>query len=393
MALRWIEGFDAVNNQVVAQDRLYGVTSSTLLLPKNGANHPSDEAAAQDDGFLRTKDIVATPQNSWIIGFSMQADDFIHVEDADAAHLAFHNDDGEQCRIEIADWTPLSTKPQGAYYKFRLMRGVTELASTIEHFWVRTIDVEQWIFFEFKVTISDTVGSIEGRFHYINKPSLNPAGAYTSFTWDAATTSLDTQEQASTGANKFEISWDTGNSNEEVVFDDIYVCDSTGAKNNDYLGKVGIVSQKPVNTGGGDGDTVDWTLAGGATSTFDALFEAASTIEDVERLTSDALDQVHLHVVETLDAVNALKLGANATIIGIRHDYHAKMETTGNLDLIHYMRKTTVTAGETEVGVAKNFASTTMEASTVILEDDPNTAASWVRADMDSYQYGVKNKG
>ncbi len=389
MALRWMEGFEAVNNQVVAQNRLYETTGSVLLLQRDGATESTDEAAAQDDGFFRTPSIVATPQNSWIIGFAFQADDFTHIEDGDAAHFAFHNDDGEQCRIEFADWTPLSTKPQGAYYKIRLMRGVTELASTNEHFVVAVNKRENWIYFEFKVTISDTVGSIEGRFHYINKPSLNAGGATpTALTWDAATTSLDTQDQTSTGANRIEISWDTGNSAEEVVFDDIYVLDSTGAKNNDFLGKCVIVPQKPLNSGGGDGDTVDWSLGGGATNTFDALFEAVGSIEDDERLTSDALDQVHLHVVAALTVI-----GANANIIGVRHDIHAKMETTGDLDISHFLRKTTGTPAETEVGALKNVASTTMEASTIILEDDPNTAVSWVKADMDSYQYGFKNKG
>jgi hypothetical protein len=393
MALRWIEGWEACNNNTTTQDRLYESTGGTLLSAKNGANHESDESAAQDDGFFLTDPIVATPQNSWIIGFAMQADDFVHIEDSDAAHFAFVNDDGEQCRIEVADWTPLSTKPQGAYYKFRFMRGTTELASTIEHFWVRTVDHEQWVYFEFKVTIDNAAGSIEGRFHHINKPSLNPAGAYTAFTWDAATTSLDTQEQTSTGANRFELSFDTGNSNEEIVVDDLYVCDSTGAKNNDYLGKCAVSGQKPLNSGGGDGDTVDWTLAGGASSTYDAWFENVGSIENDEILTSDTLDQVHLSVVDTLLPTSGLKVGANSTIIGVRHDYHARMETTGDLDLIHYMRKTTGTPAETEVGTAQNFASTAMEASTVILEDDPNTATDWVRTDMDSYQYGVKNKG
>jgi hypothetical protein len=280
------------------------------------------------------------------------------------------------------------------------MRGTTELASTVQHFPVRAESINDygWMFFEFKITISDTVGSIEGRYHYINKPSLNPSGAYTAFTWDAATTSLDTQEQTSTGGNRIEVSWDTGDSNEEVVFDDMYFCDSTGSKNNDYLGKCAIVPQKPWDTGGGtsgDGDTVDWVLAGGATDTHDALDEVPSTINDDDRLTSEVLDAVHLHVVDTLlpVAANALNIGANATIIGIRHDYHAKMETTGDLDIIHYMRKTTGTPAETEVGTAKNFNSTTMGASSVILEDDPNTATDWVYADMDSYQYGFKNKG
>ena len=43
MALRWIEGFEAVNNQTTAQDRLYETTTGGVtLLARDGANDPAD---------------------------------------------------------------------------------------------------------------------------------------------------------------------------------------------------------------------------------------------------------------------------------------------------------------------------------------------------------------
>jgi hypothetical protein len=82
-----------------------------------------------------------------------------------------------------------------------------------------------------------------------------------------------------------------------------------------------------------------------------------------------------------------------ASIIGVRMDLHARMETTGDLDIGFMWRKTTGTPAQTEFGTALNVDSTTMEAQAVIAEDDPNTLADWIFADLDSIQLGVVNNG
>lgn len=382
MALRWIEGFEGATSADEVHERIYETATNANLNPEDGASESATgEAVSGYQSVLTTNPLVGSPENSWIIGLAFRSDSFNDFEQGDIPFIALENDDGEQIRLE---WTVINkTKPNGNTYRLRVMRGATELATSVNQWLIDNNDTSGWIYFEFKFTIDDASGSFEARYQHMNKPSLNPGGAPTAVTWDASTSSIDTQEQVTTGANRFTVSMTTGSSSHRVAFDDIYVCDSTGSKNNDYLGKI-IIENQDVS---GDGDTTDWTLAT-ATSTEDAWNEPTTGIEDDDRLTSDAISQVHLATVGALSTIPA-----GASIVGVRQDIHCRMETTGDLDIAHMMRKTTGTPAETNVGTALNVDSTAYEASAVVLEDDPNTATDWDRADLDSYQHGVRNDG
>lgn len=374
MALKWIEGWEAFTNSTVAGYIYNGAAQSGTLTGVDGAEIDIDEAASSTSASVTSPVIAAATQNSWIIGFAFRGsrdDNF-----TGNPYVALQNTDGEQIRLEFFDDDPANTKPGGSYYNVRLMRGVTELAATDIGFWMDNSD-EAWIYFEFKITISDTVGSVEGRYSYMRKPSVQAAPI--TLSWDATTTNLDTQNQTSTGADRIEIVWNNN------VYDDMYFCDSTGSKNNDYLGRIVIKPQKPS----GDGATVDWALAGGASSTQNAWDETAASVSNDARLSSDTLNEVHLAAVNAL----AADVASGATVVGLRQDLIARMETTGNLDLKHRYRKTTATAGETDGASTPNFNTTSYDGSAEVTEDDPNTAVTWVRADLDSYQHGCKNAG
>lgn len=385
MALRWLEGFEDGNTGTI-YDRLYTMASAaTTFNDDDGAILDGDRAVASDDNVMTTPVLVGTTQNSWIIGFAFRPDDSQEIDDgSNFAYVGLENTDGEQIRIEFIDSVPTSSKPGGLYYKLRIMRGATEIATSDQAFPIGASD-ELWIYFEFKVTIDNASGSVEGRYRHTRKPSVG--SGFTTLTWDASVSSIDTQNQTSTGADRFTLSFDTGSANDTVCFDDLYVCDSTGTKNNDYLGMVLVVAQTCPDGAGGEGDTTDWTLVT-ATSTGDAIQEPATAVEDDKRLTSDTTAQIHFGDYDALPSD-----AGDGTIVGIRKDLHGKMETTGSLSIGHMWRKTTATAGQTESGTALAVSSTTTVANSVVLEDDPNTATDWVRADVDTYQYGFKNNG
>lgn len=379
MALRWIEGWEGATTAVTHHARLYPVFTGTFSA-EDGASEDAGEAVSGGDAVMTTPVLVVAPENSWILGIAFRPDHATAINNPDIPYVAFENSDGEQIRFEFVDADPASSKPGGQYYKIRAMRGVTELASTNERFLLGTVD-ENWIFFEFKVTIHDSTGSFEGRYSPCRKTAL---GRDIALTWDAATSGIDTQNQSSAGADRFTLSMDTGNLGNPVATDDIYVCDSTGAKNNDYLGRILIEGQKPA----GDGDTTDWVLADAA-STQQAWDESTTTTDDDARVTSDTPTDVHLATVDPLVVIT----GVNSNVIGVRHDIIAHMETSGDFDIAHMFRKTTGTPAETDAGVDLNVASTTYEGSAAVLEDDPNTATDWDVADLNSYQYGVRNDG
>lgn len=389
MALRWIEGWEGATTTFVNHARLYATATGTAIA-ENGASEPLGEAISSDDALFVTPVFAGGATNSWVIGLAFRPEDNATISVTQAAYVAMGNTDGEQIRFEFIDANPATSKPGGLYYTVRAMRGAVELATCTQKFPMGAVNNEQaWVYFEFKMTIDNAVGSFEGRFQFTQKGSLNPSGAPVTMLWDAASSGIDTQDQTSTGADRFTLSMNTGNTGHEVATDDIYVLDTTGAKNNDFLGKVIIEGQKPSTVGGGDGDTVAWTLAGGALDTHDAWDEALTGTEDDERLTSDVTTEIHLCVVDPLDII----LAAAATIVGVRQDLIAHMETaTGNINIAQMWRKTTATAGETGSGTL-NVDSTTYEGLATILEDDPNTVLAWAQADLDSYQYGVRNDG
>lgn len=386
MALRWIEGWEAAAFPTTL-DRYYrnvdiGAASVSASLNQGATLASSHCLTVGGSGFLETPQIVPTVQSSFVIGLAFRSGQSAGLQQGgvDPAHISFINTDGEQCRIEFFDDNPSPLPPGGAVYRIRLMRGVTELCASTQAFSVVSENSE-WIYFEFKVTIDNSTGSIVGRFSYIQKPRRNPSGSYTTLAWDAANTSLDTQDQTSAGA--LSVGFQLSN----CRTDDIYICDGTGAKNNDYLGKIVVAGQKP-NT---DGATAEFDLAGSASDLFNAWNEGV-TIDptsgaDDRRLSTDATGEIHLATMSALSGVSS-----GAVVVGLRQDLTWRMETTGDLDIAHRYRKTTGTPAETDGGVV-NLDSTATTSHADITEDDPNTATAWVLADLSSYQHGAANRG
>lgn len=386
MALRWLEGWEGASKLPAHHSRVYASVTGdgTGDLQESGASWTSGAAFSSTGIVFTTNTLVGSPENSWIIGLAFRPDNSASVEGSAAPYVAVANTDGEQIRFEFANADSSPSKPGGNYYKIRVMRGATELASCTTRFLFAN-QLEPWIYFEFKVTIDNSTGTFAGRYQHIDKPSINNGGAggYTTLAWDATNTNVDTQNQTSTGADRFVLSMNCGTGGARIAVDDIYVADSTGTKNNDYIGRIIIEAQKPA----GDGTTVQWTLAD-ATSTQDAWDEGTQAQDDDGRVTSDTATQIHLATVDALQAMT----GSNTTIVGVRMDVIAHMETAGDLDIAHMWRKTTGTPAQTNSGT-KNFTSTAYEGSTVVAEDDPNTATDWDIADLNSYQYGVRNDG
>lgn len=378
--LRWIEGFDAVNDDV-RMARFYEIYVGSQMTADVGMHF--GVGLEGSDASIRSRPMVSPNENSWVIGFAFRPDTSTGIDNGGPEHpyIAMRNDDGEQVRLELFSDNPVNAKPGGTYYRLRVMRGATELARTLQSFDVGTgTDVSKgWVYFEWKVTIDNASGSFELRYHQrAGHPGMQTA------TWDNSTSGVDTQNQTSTGANRFEISWITGNISRQVAFDDIYVLDTTGAVNNDYLGRVAVVVQKPANPAAGDTD--QWVLTGGAADLNAAWDEVANGGNDDFRNTSKVTNDV------TLAKVDPVPFLLTTTIFGVAQHITSKMETSGSLTIHHRWRKTTGTPAEVD---GTNFLvdSTSWEGNTDLRDKDPNTAAAWVRADLDTYQHGVRNGG
>lgn len=383
MALRWLEGGDGACTPGMLA-RVYEVSSfsglATATLGTAGSGWRSvGRSKAHASMKLRTPELVASPENEWILGWAFRVGGNtlgLAASPSEHPHVALFKGTDQQLRVEFIADNP--TKPFGVYYKLRLMRGATQIAvsdqawSAIGSAWSPN---NQWVYFEMKAAVHPSAGSVEIIYHdrYFKNQTV---------TWTAAVTSINTADEGTAGADRVQLSWNTGDSFRSVVFDDLYVCDSTGSINNDFVGEI-VIEKLSIN---GVGDTNQWVLAGGASSLTDAWEEGANTFssaEDDERVTSETVGQISLAALTDPVGIR------NVPILGIQTRVYASMDTSGTRDIQIMYRKTTGTPAQTGGGV-HTLASTSIAGFASTQELDPNTSAAWVVADIDGLQVGVE---
>ncbi len=370
--LRWLEAFQGARN-VTLFGRLYSGVTGTV------GNTFTDEFGRTQFGstslVLNSPAIVGSVQNTWYVGFGFQVSlNSLATSQSNFPFIRLLNSVGEQLRLEVISDNP--GKPGGFYYKLRVMRGATELARTNERF-AGTVSAARRTYFDFNAVVrTSTNGSFTLQYTTFK-------GGTQTATWDAANTGINTANQGTDGADRFGVSYVTGDT-AQVAFSDIYLCDSTGSKNNSELGPLYTEAIKPD----GNGSTLNWVLAGSAASIEDALDEAVgtqSTTEDDKRLTSDTVGDISLATMGNLTAL----IPAAATIVGMQVDLYGKMETVGTRDVQFFYRKTTGTPAQVGTGIL-DLDSTTIVAEADVQENDPNTTTDWVLADINGIQLGVE---
>jgi len=379
MALRWLEGFDPSNDETY-YERFYETFTGNIGSFSDGMFQGSLSSVDSADGFtLVSKNLLSSgTQNTWIIGFAFRSGNNADTIEGSSPNfnkpsVGLHNDDGEQIRLEMFDDANNGTKPGGDYYRIRVVRGSTTLATADQRFWLRNDEIS-WTYFEWKVTIDNSAGTFSLRYF----TPKSKAGVQTA-TWDSATSGLDTQEQSTAGANRFGITADNESNANSTQWDDIYVCDDTGTKNNDFLGPI-VIERQRVN---GDGTTTDWDLLDAADT--EEAWDESNLVDDDPRVTTDVTSDVHL---ATLTALSHIR---NTSVIGVRLQHTANRQSAaGTVDLAFRWRKTTGTPAETDGGTYSS-STTTWSGESDVQEDDPNTGTDFVIADIDAMEVGVRN--
>jgi hypothetical protein len=216
-----------------------------------------------------------------------------------------------------------------------------------------SIGAGQWYYIELKVLTNNSTGTVE----------IKVNGA----TW-LNLTSQDTQQ----GSNAWHDAVRIGTVNCVSRFDDMYVLDSSGSANNDFLGNRKVVALDPD----GAGDTTAWTPSAG--SNYQNVDEGDLLDEDTTyNETSTDTDQ-DLYTYENLPA-NA------ASVDGIQITSEARV-TSGQMDLSNVIK----TGTTTDAGSADTITSTSYVTSTRIEEQDPDTAAPWTPSGVDGAQFGIR---
>lgn len=356
MSLRWMEGFetfgtttgsagsaDVAAGMLRKYGDLKGVSSTAFQLTdpelatgRNGGYSLRVKSSSWQN-FSHSLGSGSTPTNdTWIIGMAVKFPSF---------------PDDEMILVVGRNWgnfnLRLSSTGQiaaGAGYS-------TILGQTTDP----ALSTDNWHYIEVKVVVHDTAGSYEIRV-------------------DGVTVLSDTNVDTRGGDEDSEIV----QFKPQVVdqeLDDIYICDTDGTTNNDFLGRVVIEGILPS----GDGDASDWTPASGTDN--HAMVDDTPTDDDTSYVENNTQGDEDLYDYADLSTITT------EPILGLQVNTDVRMnEFPGDFDLYQ-----TVKSGSTASdGEATNIAMDDYEVAARVLETDPDTDSAWTASGVNGSQFGIK---
>ena len=157
-------------------------------------------------------------------------------------------------------------------------------------------------------------------------------------------------------------------------FDDIYLCDLTGAKNNDYLGALSVEALMPDGNGnqndftGSDSDSTDNYLhVDETTPDDDTSYAESSVIGDLDLYTFDNMattpDLIHAVQVQARLKTDTLGLRTAKLVSRVNISNYEGVEQYVGPDYLHFQE---------------------------IWENNPDDVAAWEEADVNGAEFGVK---
>lgn len=213
-----------------------------------------------------------------------------------------------------------------------------------------------WVFVEIKVTIDNSGGVVVVRAN--NNVVLNLS-------------SQDTQYSANAYLNRIEYCGIVGDL--DTYYDDLYILDTTGTKNNDFLGDVRIDAVRP----NGVGSHTDFTPLSGAN--YENVDETLGPDDNTSYNSSGSLGAKDSYAMSSLAALGT-------TIHGVKTQISASKDDAGARGV-----KCLTKAGSTEdTGTEMSLSQGTYETPAEMYEDNPDDSAAWEEADVNGMEVGVE---
>jgi len=245
----------------------------------------------------------------------------------------------------IANNIVIATRADGA---IEIRRSTTVLGTTA----TGVLIADTWHFIELKAKIDNTTGSFELKVDEVSVLSQS---------------SIDTQQSNEAFTNHFII---RGRNGTVTFYDDLYILDTLGSKNNDFLGKSIITAIYPDAAG----DNADWTPDSG--SNF-ARVNENPTDDDTSHVEASVAADKDLHNYDS---------GSFGVIRGIQVNTEVR-DTIGSGSNLKTLVKS---GGTTDTSPNNPIAGTSYEYDTRILEDDPNGGGDWTDSALNAVQAGYE---
>lgn len=339
MALRWMEGFEADRSQN-HHDKKYALATGVASYVSGRLHGFAVQGSAQ---FLRTPSL--TLQNTWVVGFAV----FINVSTLQDTKIRFMTGTTEQVRL-VLDHQDSSNFLVNLEHE---TNGVIDTAGDFAY--------GIWHYFEIKVTVHPTAGAYELR----HNESTVFSGS-----------GVDTADDGTAGADLFEFDKNGGAAER---WDDIYILDSTGSVNNDFLGDSVVEAISPTS----DGNQLDWTPSSGTTHyvLVDDVATGGGSADEATNVQSDTNADIDLWGFSDIAFITG-------TIHGIMVLTQAAMDIAGTRTIrVRYRADSTseYTGGNLVVNDVNYKTFTT------IFEQDPDAGpGAWQNSALDAAEFGVE---
>ena len=236
-----------------------------------------------------------------------------------------------------------------------IRRGSTTLGTT-----TAVLATNTWYYLEFKFTLEDSC-SID---------CILKINGSTEITLAAGT---DTRNGTSLAEIPEMMGFTFNGSSRYAYFDDLYLCDSTGSVNNDFLGPVSIETLKP----NGNGTTSDWDGSDG-NQVNNYLQVDEDEIGGSDYIEAQNINEVDLFTYEDASA-------SVATLHGVKVVSYLEKTTTAPNTIAHVCRSNSTNYTSDDLAVPEGD-------STVfsIWDTDPDTSSAWTPSTFNSAEFGVK---
>jgi hypothetical protein len=340
MALRHVDSFD---HYATAQiNRKY--TSSEGVTPTISAGNGRRGTASLR---LNSANVVNVTkgfdsQATWIVGFAFR--------------IAIYSGSGTAAIMAVLDGASIQTDVRlNIDGSLSVTRNATVLSSTA----AGIISAASTHFIELKVTIGNA-GSYELR---VNGATVTSGSG------------VDTQNTANATGNVIRLGSGTSSTVwTNADYDDLYICDGTGATNNDFLGDVRVDAFFPNGNGnssqllGSDGNSTDNYL----------LVDETSPNDDTDYVQSATATEKDTYAFSDM-------AHSPPAIYGLQINMQANKTDAAFRSIQSVIRS----GGSDNDGTAKPMASSYLN-YTQISETDPATAAAWTQTNFNAAEFGVK---
>lgn len=230
--------------------------------------------------------------------------------------------------------------------KLRLYNGTN--AGTLLATGTTTISTSTWFYIELKATIGNS-GSYEVKVNGVSEFSSGSA---------------DTQNGGTATMDKVRF---TGSA---VYLDDIYICNTSGSTNNDFLGDCRIDTLYPS----GAGNYTQFTPSTGSNYT---------CVDETTPNTTDYISDATSGDRDSYAFANLTAL-VSQTVFGVQVSAYAQKSDSGARSLGTMARLTSTDSDGASVALATSYAYISQ-----VYETDPASAA-WTEANVNSAEFGVK---